>query len=286
MDRIIFGDNQFFGINHMSEEKARAQAMKFKDVAAVIRTIDMAYDCGIRGFMFSAHDRVADVCDHFRAHPDRYADLRLYPVLPYAHKYASAVAEKGVLGAIQDSLAGNVLGTLARGSLAVAKQDLLGIARLLVDVEMRMFRNLRCAVVFLQNIVADLMLGLGLKDVSAAFAGHIRQKYGAEPGFITMNLPRMVDFLLDSGVENPVVCSAVNPIGYYMNPGRRECEQAIAEKPFRAMAMSILAAGAVAPREAIEYLRSQKRIESVVFGASTKAHIEQTKAMIENGPAA
>ena len=31
MDRILFGDNQFFGVNHMSEEKARAQSMKFRD---------------------------------------------------------------------------------------------------------------------------------------------------------------------------------------------------------------------------------------------------------------
>ena len=31
MDRLLFGDNQFFGVNHMSEEKARAQAMRFQD---------------------------------------------------------------------------------------------------------------------------------------------------------------------------------------------------------------------------------------------------------------
>ena len=31
MDRVLFGDNQFFGVNHMSEEKARAQQMRFQD---------------------------------------------------------------------------------------------------------------------------------------------------------------------------------------------------------------------------------------------------------------
>ena len=31
-DSVIFGDNQFFGVNHMSEEKARAQAMRFQDI--------------------------------------------------------------------------------------------------------------------------------------------------------------------------------------------------------------------------------------------------------------
>ena len=29
LDRIIFGDNQFFGINHMSENKAQALSEKF-----------------------------------------------------------------------------------------------------------------------------------------------------------------------------------------------------------------------------------------------------------------
>ncbi|GAI35859.1 unnamed protein product, partial [marine sediment metagenome] len=64
MDRIIFGDNQFFGINHMSEEKALAQAERFKDLDAVIKVIDIAYECGIHAFMFNTHDRVAGLCDH------------------------------------------------------------------------------------------------------------------------------------------------------------------------------------------------------------------------------
>ena len=34
MDRLLFGDNQFFGVNHMSEEKARAQSMRFQDTQA------------------------------------------------------------------------------------------------------------------------------------------------------------------------------------------------------------------------------------------------------------
>jgi len=86
MDRIIFGDNQFFGINHMSEEKAQAQSERFKDINAIIKVIDTAYDCGIHAFMFNTHDRVARLCDHFRANPDKYSDLRLYPSMPYAHK--------------------------------------------------------------------------------------------------------------------------------------------------------------------------------------------------------
>ena len=42
MDRLLLGDNQFFGINHMSEEKARAQAMRSRDIGAIIDVLDMA----------------------------------------------------------------------------------------------------------------------------------------------------------------------------------------------------------------------------------------------------
>ena len=58
MDRILFGDNQFFGVNHMSEEKARAQAMRFKDTDAIMRVLDSAHDLGVRTFMCTTHDRV------------------------------------------------------------------------------------------------------------------------------------------------------------------------------------------------------------------------------------
>src|SRR5690349_4209706 len=42
MERVLFGDNQFFGVNHMSEEKARTQAMRFQANAAVIEVLDIA----------------------------------------------------------------------------------------------------------------------------------------------------------------------------------------------------------------------------------------------------
>ena len=72
MDRVLFGDNQFFGVNHMSEEKARAQAMRFQDLQAVIDVLDAAYQEGIRTFMCTTHERVEEICDYFRANRDKY----------------------------------------------------------------------------------------------------------------------------------------------------------------------------------------------------------------------
>lgn len=287
MDRIIFGDNQFFGINHMSEEKAQAQSERFKDINAIIKVIDTAYDCGIHAFMFNTHDRVAELCDHFRASPEKYSDLRLYPSMPYAHKYANAVNEKGIIGALNDFVfagrsVGEALQTVVRGGLTIIKRDMIEVMKILVDAEMRLFKGLNVRAVFLQNIVTDLLLGLGAKTVFVEFANHIRSIYGVEPAFNTMNLPQLVDFLLECGIENPIVCSSINKIGYLMNPDKTSYEDAITTKPFQPMAMSIMASGAVPPHEAVEYVVSQKNIRSIVFGASSKAHIEETKDLIEH----
>ncbi|HTV51812.1 MAG TPA: hypothetical protein VME21_11520, partial [Steroidobacteraceae bacterium] len=82
MDRVLLGDNQFFGVNHMSEEKARAQAMRFQGIAAIIEVLEAAYAEGIRTFMCTTHERIAEVCDYFRAHRQQYPDFRFYPCMP------------------------------------------------------------------------------------------------------------------------------------------------------------------------------------------------------------
>lgn len=286
MDRIIFGDNQFFGINHMSEEKAQAQAERFRDNQAIIDILDNAYTAGLRGFMFSTHDRVRDICAHFRSNLSSYPGVRLYPVLPYAHKYAAAVAEKGVLGLVKDALisnnsAGGAVRTVMRGGVGVLTQDLFEVMKVLVDAEMLMFRGLEPGVVFLQNIVADLLLGLRLGEALVRFSEYVSKQYHVEAGFMTMNLPAMVGYLRECGLKNPIVCAAINKIGYLMNPGRESYERTIAAGGFRPVAMSVLASGAVPAEEAIEYVCGQHVIESIVYGASSNDNILSTKALIE-----
>jgi hypothetical protein len=286
LEKVVFGDNQFFGINHMSEEKAQAQAERFKNVDAILRVVDTAYDCGIHAFMFNTHDRVAQLCDHFRANPHRYVDLRLYPSMPYAHKYANAVNEKGMVNALNESLLSGrpvrqALGTLLRGARSIINQDMIEAMKLLVDAEMKMFRGLNIGAIFLQNIVTDLLLGLGIKAIFVEFAKHVRSTYGVEPAFNTMNMPRTVEFLIECGIENPIVCSAINKIGYFMHPDKASYENAIATLSFRPMAMSILASGAVPPDDAVAYVAKLRNVRSIVFGASSKAHILQTKKLIE-----
>lgn len=282
MDRLLFGDNQFFGVNHMSEEKARAQLMRFQDINAVIDVLDTACEEGVRTFMCTTHDRISLVCDHVRANPDKYKDFLFYPCMPYAHKYANAVTEHGILGTLKRFLPNEgLLDAAMRGGMSLAKKDIEGITTLLVDAEMKMFQGLNTPVIFLQNVIVDLLLGLGFKDAFRIFANHVRTRYNAEPGFITMNMPMLLDVLDEVGVENPVVCSNINKIGFRMCGGFPAYEKALRERKFRAIAMSVFASGAIPAREAIEWVCQQPNIESIVFGASSRGNIRNTRELVD-----
>src|SRR5207244_12779190 len=114
-----------------------------------------------------------------------------------------------------------------------------GIGTLLVDAEMKMFQGLKTPVIFLQNVVVDLLMGLNIRDAFIVFSSYVRSKYGAEPGFITMNMPRLLDVLVSVGVENPIVCSNINKVGFRMSGGIEEYQRALKNYNFRAIAMSV-----------------------------------------------
>jgi hypothetical protein len=282
MDKLLFGDNQFFGVNHMSEEKARAQAMRFQDLDEVMSVLQSAYDAGITTFMCTTHGRVSEICDRVRSQPERFSHFTFHPCMPYAHKYANAVTEDGMLGALRKFMPDEgFLNAALRGGKSLAKKDIEGIITLLVDAEMKMFRGLPTPVIWLQNVVVDLLLGLGFDDAFRIFSDHVQQRYQAEPGFITMNLPMLLNTLRSVGLQNPLVCSNINKIGFRMSGGIQAYRYALEQHDFRAVAMSVFASGAIPPPEAIEWIFEQPNIEAIVFGASNRSHILSTRALVD-----
>ena len=232
--------------------------------------------------MCTTHDRIAEICAHVRAISERYKEFTFYPCMPYAQKYANAVTENGVISALAGMLPRDgAINALFKGGMSIAKRDLAGIGELLIDTEMRMFDGCRTPVVFLQNIVTDLLLGLKLHHLFRVFSDYVMRKHNAEAGFITMNMPMLLDALDEVEIDNPIVCSNINKVGFRMCGGLAAYRHAIANRRFRPVAMSVLASGAVPPREAIEFIAGLRNVESVVFGASTRAHIEQTKGLLD-----
>lgn len=286
MDRIFFGDNQFFGVNHMSEEKARQQLMRFQDIDAIMQVLHYAYSAGVHGFMCTTHERMIEVTEIVRREPEKWAGFSFYPGMPYAHKYANAMTELGPFEALKQFLpSGGLIDAMMRGSKALFTQDVESVATLLVDAEMKAFEGLSTPIIFLQNVVTDLILGLGYYDAFRIFADHVKKKYGAEPGFFTMNLPMLLPALAKVGVENPIVCANVNKIAFRMSGGIDAYRRATDEWPARVIAMSVLASGAIPAREAIEWVVNEPYVESILFGASSRGNIESTVALIREADA-
>ena len=202
--------------------------------------------------------------------------------MPYAHKYVNAITELGYIGTLKEYLPGNIISTFAKGGLAFAKKDVIKMMELLIDAEMKMFKGIETPVIFIQNVLTDMILGLGMKDVFAEYHQYIKTKYNAEAGYITMNLPLLLDTLEEVGIKNPIICSSINKIGFRMSGGLEIYEKTLAEREFRPIAMQVLASGALRPKEAIEYLGKFPRLESVLFGASSQGHIKETRELIEH----
>jgi len=281
MDKVIFGDNQFFGVNHLSEEKAMQQMEKFKNTLNVLNVLDYVNDIGVKTFMVTTHERVEYICDHVRSISVQYKDFKINPCLPYAHKYANAVAAHGIFGTLKKYLKGNIVQSVSKGGIALVRKDFEKIMELLIDVELCMFKGINVEAIFLQNVVTDLILGLGMYDFFVAFVEHVKKKYDAEPGFITMNMPMLIDVLNEKQITNHIICTSINKINFRMSGGIDTYRKYLSNRKSKIIAMQVLAAGAVKPDEAIKFIGSLNGVDSVLFGASTKKHILDTKNLIE-----
>jgi hypothetical protein len=280
MERILFGDNQFFAVNHISDEKSRAQSIKFKEDQTILDTIDIARGQGVETFMCTTHDRIINICDMIRKDPEKYKNFSIYPCMPYAHKYANAVTELGIVGTLKQYVPGNFFGSIFKGGIAFVSKDYISIMELMIDAEMKMFKGINTPVIFLQNVITDLLLGLGMNDILKAYYDYVKKKYNAEPGFITMNLPKLLDTLESMGIQNPVICASINKAGFRMSGGKEIYEKTLRERKFRAIAMQVLGGGAIPAKEAIQYVCELPNVESILFGASSRQNIAQTVGYI------
>lgn len=287
IDKIVFGDNQFFGINHRSQDKAEELAKKFSDIKNIFEVYDNAFDCGVKAVMLNSNDRAKEITAYFREHPDKYGHLTWYPSIPYPHKYSNLVAEKGIMAAMNEILfkgntTGGVLSMIGKGVSSVFTKDLMKMMEMLIDVEYRMFQGLDVKVLFLQNVITDLILGYDVKEVFQRYCDLVRKKYNVLPGFITLNMPYLKNKLEEWGIEEVVICSSINAAGFNMNPSKEEYERVIAGNnpdKYQLMAMNVLASGSITAEQSYEYI-NQLNVQSVVFGASSKGHIKSSVDLI------
>ena len=288
LDKIILGDNQFFGINHRSQEKAEEMLKRFGNIDNIFEVYDNAFECGVKAVMLNSNEKAMAICDRFRANKSKYGDIAWYPSIPYAYKYANMVNELGIFPALNEAIfkgnsAKGVLGMMAKGVTLAVTKDAMKLMEMLIDVEYKMFRDLNVKVFFLQNIITDLMLGYNVKAIFEHYAEYVRKKYKVTPGFVTLNMPYLKSKLEEWGIEDVVICSSINAAGFNMHPSKEEYEKVIAandSSKYQLIAMNVLASGSITVKESFDYINSLN-IQSVVFGASSKGHIKSTVEAIK-----
>ena len=233
--------------------------------------------------MLNSNEKAMAICDRFRANKSKYGDVAWYPSIPYAYKYANMVNELGIFPALNEAIfkgnsAKGVLGMMAKGVTLAVTKDAMKLMEMLIDVEYKMFRDLNVKVFFLQNIITDLMLGYNVKAIFEHYAEYVRKKYKVTPGFVTLNMPYLKSKLEEWGIEDVVICSSINAAGFNMHPSKEEYEKVIAANDpskYQLMAMNVLASGSITVQQSFDYINSLN-IQSVVFGASSKNHIQST----------
>ena len=274
---LLLGDNPFFGVDNLSQERARKRMQSLDGLEKIADIMDYVSKFGVKGFVVSTHPQLRELLEYLEKNTSLLKKFEFYPILPYAQGYVTLATEKGVVKAANDLLAAGKMQDkvkiLLKGSIGYLKKDVGKLIETLIDVELLPFKNARKKTVFLHDGVTDLVFGLGMKQIVETFFHHIEDNYGTSVGLVTKNLPTIMQKLDSWNMKIPTIMASFNPLGYLMNPSREAYEDSLGKSDV--IAMNVLAAGYLKPEESFEYIFKHP-IQSVVVGMSTKEHAEET----------
>ena len=277
--KIILGDNQFFGINHFDLEKGASIKKKFDSEEKIVSFIFEALALGMDGFMINSNDEGYKIISK-ETFPYQ---KEIHYSIPYAHKYANLVNEEGMMSLLSHVVKNtSMISNLKSGARLVTSRNLKNLVPLAVDLEVPK-QLAKGSHIYLQNIMTDLVLGLGRYDLIEQFIVSVR-KSGYKPGIVTLNPIKLYKVISELGIDQKdlIICFNVNDAGFNVFPNKQEVENfAKATHTFQKMGMSIFASGAGNIPQSIKYIKSLN-LDYVVFGTSriknVKANFEALKA--------
>lgn len=279
--KLILGDNQFFGVNHADLKKAAMTRELFNSHSSISEFIQKSVNIGLDGFMINSNDlgfRVVEEFD-FKNHA-----AECHYSIPYPHKYAGIVNDSGMI-----ALLSLVLRQLRmRDLFSVLKFAVsFNVTYLLpIIVRMEIPKSLpKGSVVYLQNVVTDLTMGLNNGDkILSAYVQSVKSM-GYLPGLITLNPTSLMELMKKNHSQDKVfICFNINYSGFNVFPSISKVEEAILEaKKFtkwKLMGMSVFSSGSqgVSIKESVEYVKSLG-LDYVVFGSSKLSNIEKNRSL-------
>ena len=277
IESILLGDNPFFGVDHLSQERGRKKAKRSQNFDNILEVIQYSLHEGADGIVVSTHPKLKDLIDQMIAKSDLINKINFFPILPYVQGYVLKINEKGMVKTLMDTLnrstsLQNKMKILTKGSLGAIRKDFFELFKVFIDIELLQFHNANMKTVFLHDVLTDLALSLNLKAVFETFQAHLDDKYNIEAGLVTKNFPKLVARLEEWNLKFSTIMTSFNKVGFQMNPSKESCEDCLLSYEGNVIAMSVLAGGYLEPHEAYEYILSQPKIKTVVIGVSSIVH--------------
>lgn len=273
--KLILGDNQFFGVNHFDLNKGELTKNKFSTTDLIESFINEALRLGMDGFMMNSNElgyKLFDRGEIFEGDQVHYS-------IPYPHKYANMVNENGMTSLFSYLLSNSSVFEVTKSGIKfLLSQNLKSIVPAALDLEIP--KNLpKDSYVYLQNILTDLLIGLGREDILIAFIESVLSS-GFKPGIITLNPCLFHDFLNDYGllrekwITEMIVCFNINHTGFNVFPSLKNVENLIYSRPeYKMMGMSIFSSGGASIEESLNYVKAMP-LDYIVFGSSKLENIK------------
>jgi hypothetical protein len=286
-DSVLLGDNPFFGVDHLSQERARSKASESQNIDNIAEVIKYSFNLGIKGMVVSTHPALKTLIDKLRSERSEILEkFEFYPILPYVQGYVTKINEKGMINTIIETLSSgsfkNKMKIVTKGGIGVIRKDIFELFKVFIDIELLQLKNTKINTVFLHDVITDLALSLNMKKIFEVFQEYLHENYKVNAGLVTKNFPRLITKLSEWGLEYSTVMTSFNKIGFQMNPSREECEKSLDIFKGQVIAMSILAGGYLELNDAYQYILTQQKIKKIVVGVSSIEHARKTFGLLLN----
>jgi hypothetical protein len=274
---LVLGHNQFIGISHISEERAREREKKFAKVENIYRVVEAASATGFKNMIIETHPRMLDFLKYYER--NKTFDMDFYLQVPYVQAYVQVINQRGMKGFLSEMIGrAGLAGTSSlalKSAFRLLQKDYLAIALSYLKLEVAPFSSFRVKALILHNTLTDLLMALEVQSVCSAFDQYINDTLKLDFGLATWNFALVKRNLERWNIRPAFIMTPVNVKGFDMNPTKEDVEAGLRGYNGAVFAMNVLGGGAFSIAEAASYVKSFDTIKKCVVGASSKEHLAE-----------
>lgn len=277
IETILLGDNPFFGVDHLSQERARQKAAVSQNLNNIVSIVKKSIELGCNGFVLSTRYNTSDFIGRLK-NEGITNKIKFYPIILSPTNYMQKILEKGMVNGILDIISDismkRKLKLILHGGIGILKKDPFDILKAYMDLELGQMKDVKIEIVFLHEVLTDLIIALDLKKVLKTYCDYLNdQKITA--GVVTKNFPLLVSKLKEWEIPIKNVMTSFNKTGFQMNPTKEQCEKSLISFNGNIIAMSTMASGYLDYSTALEYISSLQKINTITVGVSSITHLKE-----------